>query len=236
MPVLADWQLALDVDLVLRGQGADPSAIRARSPAVVREAERALRDAAPLLAPRVGYRRMAVQGLRHERVLLEGGSSLQGPLVAAHLKGAASLVVAVCTVGPAIDELVSGALDEDPLFGLALDGLGSAAVEALATAASNQFEAEAAADGLEATIPLSPGMVGWSVEQGQPEVFALIDPAEAGVRLSSAWMMIPRKSISFVLGIGPGVRSAGRTCDYCSLKATCRYQDHYAPETSSPRA
>jgi cobalamin-dependent methionine synthase I len=141
-------------------------------------------------------------------------------------------VAAVCTVGQAIDDVVSGAMDDDPLFGLALDGLGSAAVEALATSASNRFEAEAAAAGLETTIPLSPGMVGWPVERGQPELFALVRPDEAGVRLTSTWMMSPRKSISFVLGIGPDVRTSGRTCDYCSLKDTCRYQDHYAPQNA----
>jgi hypothetical protein len=232
MPVLADWQLSLDVDSVLRGQGADPGAIRARSPRVVEAAERALRDAVPLLAPIVAYERLDVHDFRHERVVLEGGATLGGPLIAAHLKGARSVVAAVCTVGQAIDDVVSGTLEEDPLFGLALDGLGSAAVEALATSVSNRFEEEASAAGLETTIPLSPGMVGWPVERGQPELFAVVRPAEAGVRLTSTWMMSPRKSVSFVLGIGPDVRTSGRTCDYCSLKDTCRYQDHYAPENA----
>jgi len=227
MPVLTDWVLPLEVDLVLRGQGADPAALRARSPAAVEAAERALRDAGPLLTPRVAYGRFPVREVRHERLILNGGLSLHGPLIAQHLQGASSVVVAVCTVGDWIDEAVSAAFDGDPVFGLALDGLGSAAVEALATATASRFESEAAGEGLEATIPLSPGMVGWPVEEGQPELFALLDPAGAGVRLTSGWMMIPRKSVSFVLGIGPQVRTTGRTCDYCSLKETCRYQDHY---------
>ncbi len=229
MPSIADWQLPLEVDLVLRGQGADPAALRSRSPAAVEAAERALRDAGPLLAPRVAYQRFAVRELRHEKVILKDGGALSGPLVAQHLQGASQVVVAVCTIGESIDDAVSTALPDDPVLGMAFDGLGSAAVEALANAAATRFEAEAAAEGLEATIPLSPGMVGWSVDDGQPQIFALLDPAEAGVRLTSAWMMIPRKSVTFVMGIGAHVRTTGRTCDYCSLKDTCRYQDHYAP-------
>ncbi len=234
MPVLTDWVLPLDVDLVLRGQGANPAALRRRSPGIVEVAERALRDAGPLLAPRVAYERIPVRGLRHELLLLREGRGLQGPLIAQHLRGAAAVVAAICTVGEWIDEAVASAFESDPLFALALDGLGSGAVEALATAAAARFESEAAAEGLEATIPLSPGMVGWPVEQGQPQLLALLDAAEAGVRLSSAWMMLPRKSISFVLGIGQDVRALGRTCDYCSLKETCRYQDHYAPHDPHP--
>ena len=233
MPVLTDWLLPLEVDLILRGQGADPAALRSRSPVAVEAAERALRDAGPLLSPRVAYERLAVRELRHERVVLDGGRFLSGPLVAQHLQGASTVVAAVCTIGEWIDEAVATAIADDPVFGLALDGLGSAAVEALASAAANRFEAEAATEGLEATIPLSPGMVGWTVDEGQPQIFALVDPAQAGVRLTAAWMMTPRKSVSFVLGIGPHVRTIGRTCDYCSLKETCRYQDHY--EKQSPR-
>jgi hypothetical protein len=231
VPVLSDWLLPLDVDLVLRGQGADPAALRARSPALVEAAKRALRDAGPLLAPRVAYERHTVLELRHERVLLDGDRNLTGPLIAQHLRGASAILAVACTVGDWIDEAVSSAIAGDPVFGLALDGLGSAAVEGLATAAATRFEEEAAAEGLEATIPLSPGMVGWPVEEGQPQIFDLVNPAEAGIRLTSAWMMVPRKSISFVLGIGPEMRTTGRTCDYCSLKETCRYQDHYAPSS-----
>jgi hypothetical protein len=52
-------------------------------------------------------------------------------------------------------------------YSLALDGLGSAATEALANAACTQTETEAKADGMQASIPLSPGMEGWPTGQGR---------------------------------------------------------------------
>jgi hypothetical protein len=70
-------------------------------------------------------------------------------------------------------------------------------------------------------------MVGWPVEQGQPQIFDLLDADEIGVRLTESMMMVPRKSLTFVLGIGKKLIAGGRTCDYCSLKGTCRYRDHY---------
>jgi len=227
MTLLTDWQLDLQADHVLRGQGADPQVIRERRPQLVAVAERALREALSDLSPVVTYGELEVKGLRHETLDLEGGGSLRGALIAQHLAGARSVIAAVCTVGQAIDGRVSQAMDSDPVFGLALDGLGSAATEALASAAAGRFEQRAAADDLQATIPLSPGMIGWDVAEGQPQIFALIDPSPAGVSLNSNGMMIPRKSISFVIGIGRDLAGPTRACDLCSLHETCRYQDHF---------
>lgn len=228
VPVIRDWELDLDVDQVLRGQGADPALVHQRSPAVVRAAEQALQDGAAFLAPAVAVERKRVLQLRHERLELIDGGLLTGPLISQHLHGAQEIVALVCTIGDDLEALIAEMLPEDPVRGLALDGLGSAAVEALATQASNRVEAEATAQGWRASLPLSPGMVGWPVGDGQPQVFSIVNASEIGVRLTSGGMMVPRKSVSLVLGLGPEVRAEGRACDFCSLKETCRYQDHYS--------
>ncbi len=232
MPISRDWDLHLDVDMVLRGQGADPAAVRARRPALVAIAQRALADGLPLLEPAVVYRELDVRGLRHERLDLGDGLNLAGPLIAQHLGAAQRVVVMVCTIGDVLERYVSEVLREDAPYGLALDGLGSMAVEALGVAACNRFEAQAAGQGLQVSVPLSPGMIGWPVDQGQPQVFRLVDAESIGVTLSSSSQMIPRKSTSMVLGIGRDMLQ-GRTCDFCSVREHCRYQDHYAPAHSS---
>jgi hypothetical protein len=227
MPLLRDWDLSLDVDQVLRAQGADPAVIRARRPALVDAAEQALQEGLAYLAPVAAYRELAVESLRHERLFLTGGV-LTGPLVAQHLRSAQQVVVLACTIGDALERVISEAMSEDPVRGLALDGLGSAAAEGLAAAAAAHFEDQARAQGLQTTIPLSPGMVGWPVEEGQAEIFSLVDGGEAGISLTSGGMMVPRKSISLVLGVGKDVAAEGRACDFCNLRETCRYQNHYA--------
>ena len=228
MPLLRDWDLSLDVDQVLRAQGADPAVIRARRPALVEASEQALKEGLAYLAPVAAYRELAVESLRHERLVLQGGGALTGPLIAQHLRAARQVVVLTCTIGDALERLISEAMSEDPVRGLALDGLGSAAAEGLAAAAAAHFEDQARAKGLQTTIPLSPGMVGWPVEEGQAEIFSLVDGGEAGISLTSGGMMVPRKSISLVIGVGKDVAAEGRACDFCNLRETCRYQDHYA--------
>ena len=228
MPVLSDWRLDLDVDQILRAQGADPGTIRARRPALVALAERALEAGRPLLEPKVASARFTARGLRHEQLSLEGGS-LQGPLIAQHLGAAEQVIVMVCTVGEAVDGEIARQMDSDPAFALALDGVGSAAAEALAGEACRRFEQEAIDREWRSSLPLSPGMVGWPVQEGQAQIFALVDASEAGVRLTEGGMMVPRKSLSLVLGLGSRLEAAGSACAYCSLHETCRYQDHYPP-------
>jgi hypothetical protein len=232
MPVLSNWDLFLDVDGVLRGQGADPTAIRQRNSRLVKMAEGALEEGHPLLKPYVLYHTFEVERLRHKRLHLKGGGSLAGPLIATHLGPAQRVIVMVCTVGATLEEHASDVMTAEIVRGLALEGVGSAATEALANAACRRFEVEAAAEGLQTSIPLSPGMIGWTVADGQPQIFSLLDTAQIGVALTPSAVMIPRKSLSMVLGIGPEMSNASKTCDYCAMRDTCRYQDHYDPTSN----
>ena len=226
MPILRDFELALDADDVLRAQGGDPAAIRARRPAFVEMAEKALVEALPLLQPAVSFQQWSVEGLNHERLSLAGGGSLSGPLVSQHLAPASEVATVVCTVGRQLEDHADKVLGSDAVYGLALEGVGSAAAEALAAAACHYIEGEAEAAGLRATIPISPGMVGWPVHEGQRQIFDLLTTTEIGVSLMPSGMMIPRKSLSLVIGLGLEVSSEGIPCDYCSMRDRCRYRTH----------
>ncbi len=219
--------LKLTVDGVLRGQGADPDIIRSRSPRLVDIAEQALEKVEGLLEPRVLVKEFKVTGFQHNKLELEGNKKISGSPVTGHLVGASYITVAVCTVGSKIDGYASEVMDDDIVLGLAIDGVGSAAVESLANAVCRQIELKAAADGFQTTIPLSPGMIGWDVEEGQPLIFDLVDAGKIGVSLTPHHLMVPRKSLSMIIGVGPGISSGERICDYCAMRETCRYQDQY---------
>jgi hypothetical protein len=223
------WDLHVTADDVIRGQGADPAVIRARSTHLVAVAEKALEEGMSLVRPRVLERRFPVESLRHQQVTLGGGSALKGELIVQHLAPAQELAVVVCTIGRELEERVAELMAREIVYGLALYGVGSAAVEALANTACRRIELQAAERGLQTTIPLSPGMIGWPVEEGQPQIFGLVDGAEIGVTLNPGGVMVPLKSLSMVIGLGAELVARGRTCDYCAMKETCRYQDHYAP-------
>jgi hypothetical protein len=228
MPILEDWELTVDVDQVLRGQGADPQMVRDRSPKIVEAAEWALAEGRELIHPRVLYEQYDVDELRHEKLRLRNGSELTGKLITQHLSPASSIVAVLCTIGSELENRANEVSSDDLILGLALDGLGSAAVEILANACCSHFEAHASSLDQSTSIPISPGMIGWSVEVGQQEIFNHFDSREVDVTLTESMLMIPKKSLTFVLGMGTQILDMGTSCDYCSLRETCRYQDHYA--------
>ena len=233
MPILRDWNLALDADKVLWGQGADAAIIRARRPSLVTIAERALVEGCPLLEPVVIYDRLPVVALRHERLTLassrpEGSRTytyLAGPLIALHLAAATEVWVAVCTVGESLTKYADALFTADSTRALALDGLASAAAETLAEAFCRRVEETAASEGLQASVPLNPGMIGWPLEEGQGQVFGLLDPSPIGVQLTPSGVMSPVKSVSMVIGVGHEMARAGQSCDYCAMRPQCRYRD-----------
>lgn len=227
MPILNIQDLDFDVDSVLRGQGAVPAAIRNRSPHLVEIAERALEEGRALLEPQTLYRELNVEALHHKRLILDGGLFITGKLVSEHLSASEHVVLILCTIGEALEAHASDISVDDIVYGLALDGVGSAAVEALANAACKYFEDQADELGLQTSIPISPGMIGWPVDVGQAEIFTILEPAQINVCLSEYGLMMPRKSLTMTLGFGPRMQTEGRTCDYCAMRATCRYQDYY---------
>lgn len=225
-----DWDLDLSVDQVLRGQGMDPERAR-RRPVLVEMATWALSEGLSLLAPVVLGRELVVEGVRHARLSLAGGGRLQGELLAGHLPAAERVVAMLCTIGGQLDEVAAELLRSDPPLGLALGAVGGAAVEELAVQACSRLESLARAAGLNASIPLSPGMVGWPADEGQRQIFDLLDAAQVGVCLTDSLMMVPTKSLTLVVGLGRELSATGRACDYCSIKDVCRYQNHFPAAT-----
>lgn len=219
-----DWTLALDADMILREQGADPAVLRARSPRAAAVAERAFREGLPLLAPAVATCEAAVVELRHERLLLAGGRRLSGSLVAQLLGPSERVVAMVCTVGAALEQLAAAVMPDDPALALALDSLGSVAVAELSALACARIATGARTEGLSVSTPISPGLESWPIDVGQPQVFALLGERPAGVTLTQSCQMLPRKSTSYVIGVGAQVVAQGHPCDYCGIRETCRHR------------
>jgi hypothetical protein len=221
--VMKDWRLETSVEMVLRGQGADPRRIRARHHRLIRTAERALDEGKTLIVPQLAFRRLRVRFMRNECVELESGGELRGAAIAHYLATSESVVLAVTTLGEKLDRRIAEITRTDLLSAMALDGFGTATLEVLTSAAQRHFAELAADEGLCATMPLHPGMRGWELQQGQEQIFRLLDAFTVGVVLGPSFLMGPQKSMSMVVGFGRNVNSGGRSCDFCASADTCRY-------------
>ena len=224
---LTDWDVRVELDAALRAQAADPEQLRRRSPQVVDVTSEALRQAERLISPLVLSRRLAVRGHHPDALELETGWFECGDWVADRLAEAREIVALVCTIGHALEDRVTAVFRSDPGMALALDGAGSAAVDALAAEACERFRRQGAERGLPGTVQCWPGSAAWSTEAGQPLVFGLVDPdgLEADrVRLLPSRLISPIKSVAFILGLTAWITPPEHQCDSCSLAAVCRHR------------
>ena len=221
VPSVADFRLSLEVAHVLQGQGIDPQ--RAR-PDVVAVAESVLDEAQALLSPAVTCTVLPVRDFRHQTVVLDGQMTFEGPLVARALAGATQVALAVCTIGAALEQRSAALFAAgDMLRALALDGAGNAAVGQLSMAVMARIREAASARGLGSGMRASPGQEGWPIQQ-QRVLFGLVPAGEISVQLTESCLMLPRKSVSFVVGVGPEMRPDAVTCDFCSKRERCRWR------------
>jgi len=219
--------LELTVDWVLQAQGADAAVLRARRPQVVNIAEQALTEGLELIQPRAMIRLLDVRELNHQRLTLDGGK-LSGEAIGQHLAGARQVALVLYTSGPALEQRIQQLMTNDAPYAFALDGVGNAANDALSLQVYRWVSHLAGQRGWQTSIFLNPGMIGWSVEQGQSQIFSLLDGEPIGVTLNEHFAMYPRKSTSGVIGLGPDLTPAeGPPCEYCALNDTCRFKGRH---------
>ncbi len=212
--------LSIHVEDLLRVQGADADQVRVRRPAVYQLAQEAVQHGSRLIRPQVWIETLRVTGFQHDQFQLESGHTLRGAFIAHKLAGSKSIVAGVGTLGAALEAEISAQMPLDPLWGYMLDSYGTAAADALAEGCLAQVRAQAETDGMGASMALLPGHTGWPVDVGQPQVFAIVKPDPDRVRLTESCQMIPRKSFSFVIGLGCPTDAAS-PCEICDLRATC---------------
>jgi hypothetical protein len=221
LTLVADVQVSLEVAHILEGQGI-PTA--QASPPVVAAAQEVLAEAQSLLAPAALYTLLPVRAVEHEQILLDGGAAFAGPLAARALAGASEAIAAVCTIGSALEERSTALFAEGyPLQGLAMDGAGTAAIRLVTSAVGVRICDEATVRGLSMGMAANPGQEGWPITQ-QRVLFGLLPAEKIGVHLTDSCLMLPRKSVSFVVGLGPDMRADALPCDFCSKRERCRWR------------
>jgi len=134
----------------------------------------------------------------------------------------------VCTIGPGLEKQVAEYFNSDEaLRGLLLDGIGSAAIDSLGFEVCSLIGNEASLHGYQASSPLSPGGPRFPLAE-QWQLFKLVPADQIGVSLTSSGVMVPRKSISMVIGMGSDMKTwtKAESCARCNLRNTCHYRIH----------
>ena len=226
MPVIRDIPLSLETREVLRREGfRENSRIRPEIQSLILELLASIKKA-NLLEPDIAYEIYSISEMSHEQVSLEDDTTVHGSLLSSLMPEAKELAIAVGTIGPRLEKQATGYFNRgEPLRGMLLDGIGSAAVDTLAREVCKFMAGEASSRGYQVSSPVNPGMPGLPITE-QWHLLKMVPAREIGVSLTSSGMMVPRKSTSMVMGIGPQMKTWTRAevCARCSLRRTCPYR------------
>ncbi len=188
-------------------------------------ADACLKKASDLCFPGSFSVKKNIASVKPDCVMLESGETLSSKFLASYLSGAEYIQAFVVTIGRGPEDEASRLMNEgDSLNGYFLDRIGSLAVESVAESFENKMRNECKTKGLSLSRRLSPGYCDWPIEE-QFKLAGLIDFSKAGVRLTESCMMVPKKSISAVVGIGPKglFINTKSQCVICS-KTECGYR------------
>lgn len=200
--VLDDVPLAIDPAEVRAFQGYKPLPLLPE-PAWSARLSAARAAVARVMAPRLAYRTVVVTRVEPHRLAVVGGLAFHIPWVGEHWGAVEAVAAAVATIGDGPERLLRSG--PDALEASALDGAASAAVECLAEWGNDHLCRLGVGEGFRVTNRVSPGVAGWDLAE-QRQLLTLGPAAAIGVALDRAGVLVPAKSISFLVGIGPRAR------------------------------
>ena len=228
MPLVRDIRLSLKLREVLRRQGIrEYSRLKSDMKNLIQELLVDVNNG-QLLEPAIAYQTYPIKEVGHDQLFLEGDLVLHGSVLSSVLAEARELAVVVCTIGYGLERQAAEYFNNDEaLRGLFLDGIGSAAVDSLQFEVCSLIGNEASLRGYQASSPLSPGGPRFPLTE-QWQLFKLAPADQIGVSLTSSGVMVPRKSISMVIGMGSDMKTwtKAESCARCNLRNTCHYRIH----------
>lgn len=192
------------------------------------EVAQAVSDVLSLIEPVIIYQLADVINVKDSQVRLSYGKDKEAIIhpgqSAGILKTARKALIAVWTISSGINEKI----DEfnrlgDVFKAWIYDAAGLVALDRTYQAVKDVAMSEAREKGWGISPLLSPGSVeGWRLEE-QQILCNILEAERFGIKLTPASVLIPFKSASGVLGVGPGYDKAhqGSMCLLCARNKTC---------------
>jgi hypothetical protein len=196
----------------------------------------AARDAILLSRPQGIWEIYAYDDLLHT-VLSPVPLMLQGTKIQRYLAGAVQIAIMAVTIGPTLEEEVTQQFSGSTYTAaLLLDAAGTTAVEQTADAVCRIIRHQAASSGLTTSDRFSPGYGDWGIAV-QKEILELSYGSRLGLTLTAAGMLVPRKSVTAVVGLYPEqaqcytVASSQLGCPTCNQTQCLARKEMYHHDT-----
>jgi hypothetical protein len=228
MKIIKDIKLKIYREEVLRYQGYSKKRVKNPNQNILRITEEEINRGYNLFKPQGIYSLIKIISFASKgRIDLENELVFRfSKSVINQLKEASHLLVGVVTIGDFLEKKVSKLFSQGEYpRALALDAVGTVAVEDFSRGVRKLARQEVKEQGFKTSRHFSPGYGGWEVSQ-QDIIFKNIPTDNIGVMLTKGYMMLPQKSLSWIIGVGKEMiifSEEDNNCGNCQFKC-CNYK------------
>lgn len=157
--------------------------------------------------PRGVWLRMQIEQVQDETLLLEGGFSITSRSVAELLSGSRAAVLMGVTVGPAIVDLASAAVNSgDGASALVYDAVGSETAEAAIDWLNMYIAQQVKRRGENLTRMRFSAGYGDFMLENQGLFFELLGLEKLGVSITDRYIFVPEKTVTAIAGVEAGLQ------------------------------
>ena len=162
---------------------------------------------------------------QHDGLALAGTDvRLHGRDIARHLNGCQKVVLMAATLGARADILIRQWERIDLTRCLILDACATQLIEAYCDETEQDIRRQAGGCGLMTTRRFSPGY-GDLPLKCQPHILNVLNAGtRMGLTCTDSLIMLPRKSVTAIIGLGEDVPTTAGGCDACNRRDTCHYR------------
>ena len=162
-----------------------------------------IENAHQLIVPMHSYIIKNVEAIRGPYAIIDDSIVFKSEVIANLLERCCMVAIFLVTIGSHLEETAAQLADDGLILqSYVLDAIGSEAVEKVADYVHNMTNKMANDDGFVSSRRFSPGYCDWDISQ-QKILFKAVNGDSIGVYLTEQCIMMPQKSISGIIGIGP---------------------------------
>lgn len=144
--------------------------------------------------------------------------------ITGYMKEAEKIAVFISTAGDGFTRFTEKYNREgEYLKSYIVDIFGSLMAEKTIDYIQNNLEKDMLETGLHISNRYSPGYCNWEVND-QKQLFGLLPDNECNILLTDSCLMLPIKSVSGIIGIGPDIQKKSYACEICE-NITCVYRN-----------
>lgn len=177
--------------------------------------------------PRYCFQLFPVDTSSGSPTLAGTGVTLLGEDIKKHLMGAEYCAVMAATLGFEVERAMLRLGQRSATAEVIFNAACTALIEAVSDRCEGEIVELARRKGLVTSFRYSPGYGDFPLEQ-QPEILGVVDAGtRLGITLTDSMLMLPKKSVSALIGLYPAgarVRRGGSSCDTCENRDNCEFR------------